>query len=934
MKKSLSVVVAASMVFSMFASVASAADAKVPTTAQEKFEFLKSKGIFEGINDAGDAGLDQAMTRAQVAKILVKLAGLTEDAAAASVYKDIKGSDEAWAEGFIGAATKAGIFDGKAAGVFDPEGTFTAEELAKVLDVAAGLKVEAGTVKGEVSDWAKDYVATAIKAGLIAEAADYTKPALREALVTSSFAAYDKINVVQASVDIKASGAKKFQVTFDKAVDTSKATFAVKKGTIDVNIASVAWDDAKKVATVTTAANFTKGDYVVTVGGVAEFKKTITVEDQKVAEIKFSSDKAAMDRNVNTSVSFGYNVLNQYGEDVTTSNPVTVTIGKANVALPAGATKASATSSTLVASSGNFTLDEKFTVSLLSDNGVFASQVLTVSAPARVATVEVVKLHNDSSYELLTDKTAGDFYLLLKAKDQYGNAVTNATYAGADLVVNVINDSYVNKGAYTNKTVDGTNYLALQLATPTAGALKAGKATFMFVSNTTGNKTSYEVEVKDVAKIDTLSLTAPDIAVAGEKVEIPFSAVDQFGAEVKTASTLSATGAFITPLTATVNGTAVAATNFGFTQDYVANKAKLVLNLGTTTLTDDATVFVSGVTSTGKLVTLSFTVKKNATPAQIVGFTSDLKTAVAIGATSSITTAKVYVLDQYGRKTTLDKFPTYNATFTSGTTANITVSGLSITGVASGTSTITAALTGVTGSEYTFTARAVKLSEITGYEVADIAKLFATDATAYQKSVAVNGLLADGTKVALSVNDPSFYSVYVPAGLGYDTVTGKVYAPAALKGTGAALDVNGTTSEKSYSVVVTGVTNTGPVNIEKTVVASNSNPAIASLALRTLDQVTNDSEGLISVKLDDAKAYGTFEALADDAVKALDQYGVEITGIANKFANSTVKVSNFTSTSRTTLTGATGVNAGDTFNVTVITSNAKTITFKVVINSN
>ena len=73
MKKSLSLLVAIAMVFSMFASVAFAADATTTElTTQEKFDALKAAGVFTGYPD-GTAGLTNEMTRAEFAKVLAKV---------------------------------------------------------------------------------------------------------------------------------------------------------------------------------------------------------------------------------------------------------------------------------------------------------------------------------------------------------------------------------------------------------------------------------------------------------------------------------------------------------------------------------------------------------------------------------------------------------------------------------------------------------------------------------------------------------------------------------------------------------------------------------------------------------------------------------------------------------------------------------------------
>ncbi|MBO9600467.1 MAG: S-layer homology domain-containing protein, partial [Cohnella sp.] len=197
MKKSLSLILAIALVFTMAASAFAAeptttSDTSATTTSatyttQEKYDQLVAAGIFEGDED-GLPHLDAKMTRAQFAKILAKVFGLSEDAAAASkAYGDLDGAS--WAAGFIGAVTKAGLMEGDA-GKFMPSADVTTEQLATVLVRAFDLKPVAGAKVPGAADWAAGYVQAALDAKLIPAAADYTKAALRGALVEAGYAAY------------------------------------------------------------------------------------------------------------------------------------------------------------------------------------------------------------------------------------------------------------------------------------------------------------------------------------------------------------------------------------------------------------------------------------------------------------------------------------------------------------------------------------------------------------------------------------------------------------------------------------------------------------------------------------------------------------------------------------------------------------------------
>lgn len=322
MKKSLSLILAIAMVFSMFASVAFAAETTTtttttPKTALEKYEALKALGIFEG--DENGANLEGDMERAQLAKIVAKLKGLTVDATA-NKYTDV--AADHWAAGFIGAVTKAGIFDGKAAGIFDPEGNVTLEELAKVLVKVLGLTESTDAVTGVVSDWAKGYVAAAVKA-LGLSATDYTVNAIRGQFVELTYAANQLPTAGKVSLtEVKATGVKTVAVKFNKAVDTAVAKLDLKKGSIAITTTTVFADDKKSATITLTDVKLTEGTYSVTLSGIAADqietgKSEFTTENEKISKLEFVSANDTLAKADKVIVKL--KATNQYGENASTS---------------------------------------------------------------------------------------------------------------------------------------------------------------------------------------------------------------------------------------------------------------------------------------------------------------------------------------------------------------------------------------------------------------------------------------------------------------------------------------------------------------------------------------------------------------------------------------------------------------------------------------
>jgi len=320
MKKSLSVILASALAFSSFAS-AFAAEATAPKTAQEMYDALKAKNIFEGRENGAE--LDKTMTRAEFAKIIVKLLGLTENATGAAAYTDVDAKH--WGIGFIGAVTPK-YMEGPAAGKFNPEGQVSQQELATILVRATGLTVEANaTVTGKVDDWAKGYVAAAIKAGIIPAGTDFTKAATRAELVSATFVAQDKVVPATGKLslkEVKPTGVKTVAVAFNKAVDDTVTKLELKKGSVVVATTAKFADDKKSATLSLTDVKLSEGVYSVSITGLAADqietgKAEFTAENEKVAKLEFVSASDTLADSTNVIVKM--KASNQYGENASFS---------------------------------------------------------------------------------------------------------------------------------------------------------------------------------------------------------------------------------------------------------------------------------------------------------------------------------------------------------------------------------------------------------------------------------------------------------------------------------------------------------------------------------------------------------------------------------------------------------------------------------------
>ncbi|MEI7025680.1 S-layer homology domain-containing protein [Paenibacillus sp. y28] len=445
MKKSLSVVLAASLAMSSMSAIALAAEDTATTTstaastAQEKFDALRAAGIFDGLED-GTAGLDQNMTRAQFAKIIVKLKELTEDESGASVYKDLDGAG--WATGYIGAVTKAKYFDGVEAGKFDPSGNVTAEQMATVLARVYNLQIDASaSVTGTVSDWAKGYVASVVKAGLLSGVTDFTAPAKRETLVNSTYSAYTNPPVVIATgkvgvADLKVTGAKTLTLKLSGAIaDTSKAVLSVKRDGTAVS-PTVKWADDKQTATITFETSMPEATYAVTLSGLENLdadhaSKEVSVEAEKATKIDFATSSETLPQ---SEVRVDFKVLNQYGEDMkkpASQFKIRTNLDDEDWSEIAGESaiklQLNATDEDYDAANRKWKGDEKydrnFRVNIYindEDTGLSASKIFTVGDQQIVTKLEVGDLMDQAGKVVDSIDIEELGYLKVKAWDQYG----------------------------------------------------------------------------------------------------------------------------------------------------------------------------------------------------------------------------------------------------------------------------------------------------------------------------------------------------------------------------------------------------------------------------------------------------------------------------------------------------------------------------------
>lgn len=538
MKKSFSVLLSAAVAFGSFASFASAAD---ELTAQQKFEELKAKGIFTGVDAAGNAGLDQNMNRAQfarVAALILGLEGIGNPDTKTVTEKPFPDVDLGkWFTEEVAAVKEAKVLVGNADGTFNPTGNISVQELAVVTANVLGLKaVEGAKVEG-AADWAAGYI-QAIKDAGISFPTNYTQAATRSQLVEVSYQADAKINpVAPAKVSVasaKATGVSAVTVTLDKAVDDTKAKLTLKRGTAEV-ATTTKWSDDKKTATLTlTGTKITEADYSVTLSGIAAEEiasatASFKGEKETVTKIEFvtSSEEVAKSKKAKIKVKAD----NQYGE--LASFPISsYTVNTGDLTPAKKIDDQGYLIITVDTSAKNTGLDVVPVYVYFNDTRIMANKTFKVGSVPFVSKMETADVaYNNESKALVTSGNVATIPVSLY--DQYGNPVTPEQETADGLTINW--SSYITP--YTDALVASYDnlddaYKVKVTVAPNKKIEKTGTYQINIFAGAASQSTKFEVKSEKVAKKVAIGEPSKTIAAGDSSALIPITVTDESGTEL------------------------------------------------------------------------------------------------------------------------------------------------------------------------------------------------------------------------------------------------------------------------------------------------------------------------------------------------------------------------------------------------------------------
>ncbi|MBR4878985.1 MAG: S-layer homology domain-containing protein, partial [Clostridia bacterium] len=197
MNKIVALALVLAMAFSMMASAASFKDqATINADLMDEINLLVALGVYsEQGTGAGNFEPNGTITRAQAAKIIYVLKNKGVDNGATSwtglnIFSDVEAG--AWYEGYVNYCASTGILAGVGEGKYNPNGTLTGVELAKMLLVVIGYKADLEGYTG--AKWDANILADAEAAGFFV---DYELPV--RGVITREWSAQMIVNALNAT---------------------------------------------------------------------------------------------------------------------------------------------------------------------------------------------------------------------------------------------------------------------------------------------------------------------------------------------------------------------------------------------------------------------------------------------------------------------------------------------------------------------------------------------------------------------------------------------------------------------------------------------------------------------------------------------------------------------------------------------------------------
>jgi len=924
-------------------------------------EVVTGLGIVEGAgNGVDDEYLAADTTKIQAAVILLKALGLYEEAIDFDGEENFADADEVtWAAGrrilaYLKAHPELG-WVGNPDGTFDAYAVIEPAQLYKVMLELLGYEQNVDFKWSEVLDKAVEFgmageyvdgegVTNEDMIGIIYEGLytpvkdgaeeDILLVYLAEINETIKEKAIELGLIVEepdelAILDAKAVGASKVQVTFNKAADNQ--TIVLKRGSVTVSVKATTWNDNKTVATLETATKLLEADYTVKVG---DLTKGFSIKAEKLDKIELDSAYAKQTALGASTATVGYTAYNQYGEDITED----IKAGNINwTAVPNASAvddnKGTVTITNTVYSTLPWTVGTSQIVLTGVDTttGVTVSGTLTIAEPAKLAKLDLTEIINKAGDDKIlnqndTSSSSYDWRISYTAVDQYGGTLDSYTYYNNNVIVNS-----APAGVVTLANDGGTAYFKIN----PPGNSYDQVVTVTVIDKTSGANDSFTFTIEKPVSVDSFQVNQPDeIIVAGETIDIPFVAVDQYGNEITAYDDLT--------------GLSFSDPALSLKEDPITGKG--ILQYTPASNVEGNKTYIITYSNVKAPIIVTFNVLKMAEPTIIDSISKDAILKLTNGATSTLDSDDFIVKDQYDRE--IDLITADNTQYCIEITAvdtNDTDVSLSGTPIfeSSGSYTLNGTANAgdkvfkatlykqsvainnvIAGSELEFTATTVAKSSIASYKVSDIEKVLATSTSGlniinpadYRVDVEVYGVLADGSKVALNSSDITINTV---GNIGY--VAGKVY--------GTRLDTAGT--DETATLLINVRAAKGNVTLTETLTVTDDAPVATAIAVKEGTLGANEAFENNVLAVDGNSL--TPNLVTGDRVyfEVTDQYGVtsQLSPSFYYLNEDDVATAGTYSINNTTgqITYGSGVADGDELTITAVTKNGLSASVKVIV---
>ena len=574
--------------FAVILTVAMIASLMVPALAatQNTEKALKLQAINVMAGTVDDLKLDEDLTRIQALTFAIRAAGKDAEALALTA-EEIEEIFEGWVDvndvadwqkPYIAYAIKekitAGVGGGRFASMDRADGPqllrflliagmgYAPEDVTTVNAVELAIKYGILTAN-EATLFANDYYlirdeAVVILYGAFMNGVNADGTKLIDAYIASgatTAAAAAEAGFVEANTMVaEATKVNEIKVTFASAVDKADIKFAVTRDGINVATEAPEWDGST-VATVKTAAKMTAGKYTITATSASdadfEVKASFEIKADEV-NIVISNTVALTGKGTGADAKDGelayvyYDVLDQYGESIRSSTSIQWSASTGSENLNDNRAKGLLTISR--SDDKAFTYGEKIYITgVYARTGSSVQAEVTVGMPQALDKVEFAGFLKKGTTDILKTLPAGfkaeAYYLLYNAQDQNGNPIDSVDKPIDDGEVTFISENVLLiekiKDGERKIVVGGEEYYAVYVW-PGMSVDQGGEATITAIANKTGNKSSLNVAVGENQILQSFTMEYPTgLIIDNEGVEIPFTAYDQNGNEIKNFVTLA-----------------------------------------------------------------------------------------------------------------------------------------------------------------------------------------------------------------------------------------------------------------------------------------------------------------------------------------------------------------------------------------------------------